>query len=306
MSISVVMPVYNSEKYLQESILSILNQTIKDFDFIIIDDGSTDNTEKLIKSFNDKRIIYLKKNHEGISSALNYAINFSNSKYIVRMDADDIAFPNRIEKQINYMKENPNVDIIGSGMLVINEDNAIVGEKKIPFNKNQILAAMPFYCTVMHPTFCFKKSIFIKLNGYRSSFIYAQDYDLLLRSITLGLNIENLNSNLVKYRMYEKRNILKIYNQMRYTLIAQKLFQERLANNIEKNYEQNYFKPLKKIGIKKILLSLFNFCNKMRNSNYFINKIFWYAVTFFISCFDKILFQTMLNDFYYFKLMLKK
>ena len=306
MSISVIMPVYNSETFLKDSINSILKQTFIDFDFIIIDDGSTDNTEIIIKSFNDNRIKYLKTDHHGISSALNYAINYSNSEYIIRMDADDIALPDRIEKQISYMKNNPHLDITGCGMLIIDEDNELIGKKKLPFDSKQILSTMPFYCTVMHPTFCFKKSAFLKLKGYRNNFIYAQDYDFLLRSISLGLTIDNLNYNLVKYRMYKKGNLKKMYNQMRYTLIAQQLFKERSLNNMESQYNQNYFNLVENLGFKKFLLYLFNYSNKMRNSKHILNKIFWYKITLLVSCFDKILFKTMLNDLYYFKFMLKK
>ena len=91
------MPVYNGEKYLKECIDSVLNQTFTDFEFIIIDDGSTDNTESIIKSYTDDRIIYIKKKHDGISEALNLGIRRAIGLYIARMDADDIMYPNRLE-----------------------------------------------------------------------------------------------------------------------------------------------------------------------------------------------------------------
>ncbi|MBK7981678.1 MAG: glycosyltransferase family 2 protein [Ignavibacteriae bacterium] len=94
--ISVLLPVYNGEKYLSQSIKSILNQTFRDFEFIIVDDGSIDNTEKIVSSFHDTRIKYIKKDHTGLADTLNYGLKLANYDWVARMDADDISLPNRL------------------------------------------------------------------------------------------------------------------------------------------------------------------------------------------------------------------
>lgn len=113
--ISVVMPVYNGEKYLRECIDSVLAQTFTDFEFIIVDDGSTDSTESIIKSYTDDRVVYIKKEHNGISEALNLGIRRAIGLYIARMDADDMMYPNRLEVQYKFMCEHPEYDMITAG-----------------------------------------------------------------------------------------------------------------------------------------------------------------------------------------------
>ena len=112
--ISVLMPVYNGSRFLHYSIKSILNQTYKDFEFIIISDGSTDNSEKIILSFKDERIKDFKCEHKGISNTLNFGLSKSSCDIIARMDADDISVPNRFEEQLNFLSHNPQYDVVSS------------------------------------------------------------------------------------------------------------------------------------------------------------------------------------------------
>ena len=112
------MPVYNGEKYLQEAIESILNQTFKDFEFIIINDGSTDKTLEIIKSFTDPRIKLITQENRGIIYSLNKGITESRGKYIARMDADDISLPERLEKEYRFLEQNPNYGIVGTTFLI--------------------------------------------------------------------------------------------------------------------------------------------------------------------------------------------
>ena len=122
-SISVVMPVFNNEQYLKESIESVLRQTYDNYEFIIINDGSTDSSKKIIEKFkqDDDRIILLTQKNLGITKSLNRAIKYSNGDYIARMDADDICDPKRFELQIQHMKKNPNIDIVGSMVSLISK-----------------------------------------------------------------------------------------------------------------------------------------------------------------------------------------
>src|SRR4051812_30773328 len=121
--ISVVMPVLNGEKYLREATESILNQTFKDFEFIIINDGSTDRTEEIIQSFADPRIVYIKnEKNVGLSRVFNQGIRAAQGTYIARMDADDISLLHRFEKELEYLENNPKIDIVGSAMMIIDAE----------------------------------------------------------------------------------------------------------------------------------------------------------------------------------------
>ena len=112
--ITVLMSVYNAEQFVKSSIKSVLNQTFSEFEFLIIDDGSTDRTEEIIGSFNDSRIIYKKKSHSGLPESLNYGLSIATYDWVARMDADDLAHPLRLEKQISFMNANPTYQVIAS------------------------------------------------------------------------------------------------------------------------------------------------------------------------------------------------
>lgn len=112
--ISVVMPVYNTkEEWLREAIESILNQSYKDFEFIIIDDGSDKSIEPIVNSYNDARIVLIRQENQGIAKSLNYGFKISKGEYIARMDSDDISMPERFEKQVNFLDKNPQISVLG-------------------------------------------------------------------------------------------------------------------------------------------------------------------------------------------------
>ena len=115
--LSVIMPAYNAEKYIGEAIESILNQTFTDFEFIIIDDGSSDHTADIIKGFHDERIRFIQnEKNSGVANTLNKGLELSQGEYIARMDADDISLPARFEKQVAFMEANPDVAVVGCGI----------------------------------------------------------------------------------------------------------------------------------------------------------------------------------------------
>ena len=137
--ISVIMSVYNGMPYLQEAVKSILNQTYKDFEFIIVDDASTDDSLKYLKGINDKRIkILSNEKNLGLAVSLNKALNAARGEYIARMDADDISKPERLHIQLNFMELNPQIDICGSFVSVIDENGKLVGSIKKPTTDDKI------------------------------------------------------------------------------------------------------------------------------------------------------------------------
>ena len=199
--ISVVMPVYNTnEEYLRESIESILNQTFTDFEFIIINDGSTNNAEEVILSYKDERIKYIKQENQGVPKSLNNGFDIANSEYIARMDADDISLPTRFEKQVKFLDENKNISLVGTEFESF-PDYKLVSLPMFP----KILDFLKG-CRVGHPTVMLRKADFDKYNlRYNENFKVAQDYELWARAIRV-LNFANIKEVLLKYRVHENNN----------------------------------------------------------------------------------------------------
>ncbi|MBA7555263.1 Undecaprenyl-phosphate 4-deoxy-4-formamido-L-arabinose transferase [subsurface metagenome] len=119
--ISVIMPCYNGAQYLREAIESILNQTFHDFEFVIINDGSTDASQEIIDSFNDDRMLVIQQKNMGITKSLNKGLEMARGEYIARQDADDISFPDRFEKQVAYLDAHPEVAVLGGAIIRIDE-----------------------------------------------------------------------------------------------------------------------------------------------------------------------------------------
>ena len=230
--ISVVMSVYNSEDYLKESIDSILKQTYKNFEFIIINDGSTDSSADLIKRYQDKRIVFINRGkNRGLSYSLNEGIKKSKGRYIARMDADDISMLDRLNKQLEYLRENPSIDILGGQEINIDKKGKKQSATSLkPLEYNQIKAVSKYSCPLNHPTYMAKKEVYSQLNGYREIFTYGQDYDFILRAIDRGFVIKNMPDILLYYRIYPgSQSIEKRRKQLFLTRHAIKLHHQRLS-----------------------------------------------------------------------------
>ena len=138
--ITVLMTVYNGGRFIEKAIKSVLNQTYTNFKFLIIDNKSIDNTKIIIKSFQDNRIKLIElENNIGQTAALNKGLGLINTKYVARIDADDICLPERIEKQINYLDKNVNVDVLGTWAVQINEDDEVVTHIRPPIKSQEII-----------------------------------------------------------------------------------------------------------------------------------------------------------------------
>jgi len=204
--VSIVMPVHNAAKYLKEAITSILHQTYTNIEFIIVNDGSTDCSEQIIKSMQDDRIKYhFFENQQGIVAALNLGFDLARGDFIARMDADDISLKNRLEKQVAKMLENPEIDILGTQCIGINGRS-----RPLPVLHDDIvwhtLNASPF----IHPSIMFRAD-FIRKNNlrYEARFQYAEDLALWVACFS-KTRLANLNKPLVKYRYHNgthKKNI---------------------------------------------------------------------------------------------------
>jgi len=202
--VSVVMPVYNGEKYVGAAISSILNQDFKDFELLVLDDGSVDASVKVISSFTDKRIRFVQNERNiGLISTLNKALKLVDSEYIVRMDGDDIAHGNRLSTQVKFMDENREVGASGSFY------HAMLGDKKmyfdLPVSHDEIKCFLLFNCPLAHPTSIIRTSVLKKNNiSYSADFVNSEDYDFWSQ-ISLVSKVVNIPQSLLDYRMHENQ-----------------------------------------------------------------------------------------------------
>lgn len=199
------MAVYNGMPYLKNAVDSILGQTYKNFEFIVIDDASTDSSWKYLKSKKDRRLIVLQnKKNIGLASSLNRALKKARGEFIARMDADDISLPKRLQVQLNFMNKNPKVDLCGTWVNKINKEGKIVGSVKYPQTDQAIKRHLAWGPTIVHPTFFAKAKFFKGLGNYDPSFDYAEDYELLVRA-SRGSTFANLPQKLLKWRLWDNR-----------------------------------------------------------------------------------------------------
>ena len=204
--VSVVMPVYNGERYLKEAMESILNQTFRDFEFIIINDASTDKSEEIIKSFIDSRIIYIKNDKNlGQAESLNKGIRNTRGLYVARMDQDDISLPERISVQSAYMEANREVAILGTWIQEIDKDNNAIRRSLFPNTPSPSIKTRLFFArlagwaSIAHPTVMIKRDLFDKIGYYDPKYHICQDYDLWFRTVK-KYRIENIPKVLLSYR----------------------------------------------------------------------------------------------------------
>ena len=199
--ISVLMPVYNGDQFLDKSIKSVLNQTFNNFEYIIINDGSTDDSLKIIKSFEDSRIkiINFSKNM-GITAALNNGLNVAKGYYIARQDQDDISHPERFMLQIEYL-ENNDVDLVDTNFIFIDENDKYLQDyEKRYFNPDETLSHLFFY-EMVHASIMCKRLLFTKDNiQYRKR--PTEDYDLFIRLAKAGMRAGRLDQKLIKQRKH--------------------------------------------------------------------------------------------------------
>lgn len=202
--VSVIMPVYNAERYLRLAIESILAQSFIDFEMILIDDGSTDDSAAIIKAYQqkDKRIILLQHaQNTGIVSALNDGIGLAKGQFIARMDADDISQPERLKKQVEFLEQRPDVGVLGSWAEIIDENECRRGSVEIPTTHIQLTWEMCFRCPIIHPSVMVRREILLSVGGYRTTHPHAEDYELWVRIAPL-IKFANLPEYLLQLRKH--------------------------------------------------------------------------------------------------------
>ena len=205
--ISVLMAVHNSMQFLRDAIESILNQTFTDFEFIIIDDGSTDGSAGLLRKYavRDSRIRLFFQDNQGLTKSLNRGLSLARGEYIARMDGDDISLPNRIKIQLKLMQEDKEVAALGGSPIYIDGKNRTLFQRKMPLEHDEICQAhlTGWGGFIVHPSAMLNACMLKKVGGYDENFKYAQDYDLWCR-LSRNWKLKNIAEPLIFYRYHNK------------------------------------------------------------------------------------------------------
>jgi glycosyltransferase involved in cell wall biosynthesis len=218
LKVSVVMAVFNGEKYLREAIESILNQTLRDFEFIIVDDGSNDGTPGILREYKEKdnRIkIITNKENIGLTKSLNKAIKVAKGEYIARQDADDISLPERLEKQVDFLDKNRNVGVVGTFYYEINKEGKVIGRKTFPCDNERLRKSLIKYNPFFHGSVMIRKEVFLKVGLYNENFKKAQDYEFWFR-VANFYKLANIPEFLTKRRYIKEMISYKEENEQIY------------------------------------------------------------------------------------------
>ena len=224
--ISILLPVYNSELFIKNTIDSVLNSTHKAFELIIINDGSEDNSLDIIKSYDDPRIKLYNKSNSGLIETLNYGIKKCKNDIIMRIDSDDIIHSQKIEKQLFRFKKDK-VVLLGTEGYTINNAGEVDSSINLPSKHDDILKAMMNYnASIIHPSIMVYKNVLESVGLYSPNMKHAEDYDLFLRISKIG-KISNLNEKLIYLRKNENNiSHLNAKEQILNTFIAKKYYQD--------------------------------------------------------------------------------
>jgi glycosyltransferase involved in cell wall biosynthesis len=283
-TISVIMPVFNAEKYIHEAIESILNQTFTDFEFIIINDGSSDASQSIILGYKDPRIkLFNNDFNMGLVFSLNKGIRYAKGKYIARMDADDISLPDRFETQLAYLEQYNDYALVGSSAIAINEKADELFPIKVAV-KN--LAVELFWKNpIVHSSVMGRKEIFAKYY-YNSDYYTAEDY-YLWSQISLEYPVANIERPLMKYRVHNES--ISVQKSVQQEACVQNIYLFHLSNlgltNLSSEQIDLHYRLIRNkvnhdhLG-KRELWHILNWICLLRSSN---NRLKVYNITYFNS-----------------------
>lgn len=199
--ITVIMPFYNCEKFLDRALTSVLTQSFRDFEVVLINDSSTDGSDSLVKTYiHDKRIRYFVNNEKvGITKNLNFGLSLAKGDIVARMDGDDVSEKDRLKTQYAFLKNNPTITLVGSWAKAVDENGDFIRNIVLPVSNDEIrrsvLTANPF----VHPSVLFRKKDIMAVGGYRECIKRGQDYDLWLRLVFSEYKVANIPEYLVRY-----------------------------------------------------------------------------------------------------------
>jgi len=307
--VSIVLPVYNGEKYLKASLDSVLAQTYQNWELVIINDGSTDDTENLILDYQDKRIRYLpNESNKGIIISLNRGLQESNGVFIARLDADDIALPYRIEKQVEFLSDNPDYDLCGSYFQTIDSNGRLLKNVAFPANNRDAQSYLLLHNCFCHSAIMMRSNIAKELK-YDEKFQVCEDYDLWYRISRRG-KILNLPLFMTLYRVHDnnmstrKSEIMFVHVNKINKRILDDLGIEYSKNELDMHsnalsYNASFFGDTDTIDdLEKWMVKLYSFLKKSGNYNAFLcYKILiekWIVVTYNTRSYKKMFFNKLM------------
>ena len=199
--VTVLMPAYNAEHYIAQAIRSVLRQTFTDFELLIVDDGSTDYTAKIIRSFKDPRIVLIQQENKGVSAALNTGLSNSRAPYIARFDADDVCYPERLKIQFDFITAHPEYSIIGSAADYMDAENNHIFTQHPVAHLNEEIQELSFtVCPFIHSSVFYKKALIVQNGGYNENAYTYEDHFLWV-NILKNTRACNLSQPLIKVRL---------------------------------------------------------------------------------------------------------
>ena len=226
--VSILMPVYKTAPFLKEAIDSILCQTFSDFEFIILNDASPDNAEKILDTYSDPRIIrYRSENNVGLANILNVGIAMARGEYIARMDSDDISHPTRLQIEVDYLDSHPEIDLVSCGMQQFG-----LSDRTMSYKESFWLVCYNafFFSPILHASSMWRKHRFEETQlRYRQERVPAEDYDLWIRALAHGLKLINIPDVLYKYRIHGNQQAT-----------ARRDICELMEKNIQKEYFHSF------------------------------------------------------------------
>jgi len=220
--ISVAMSVFNGADFLAEAVESILSQSFRDFEFVIVDDGSSDETAEILEGYQrkDRRIRVWRQGNKGLIASLNRACALAQGKFVARMDADDIALSDRLERQVAFMQEHPDIAVVGGAIELIDSAGKSFGFEYPPQTDQEIKRALlRGDCPFSHPTVMMRAEVVASLSGYRPIVLDAEDFDLWSR-IADGHKLANLTVPVLKYRRHPKQISIQKFKQQALSVLA--------------------------------------------------------------------------------------
>ncbi|MEP1446562.1 MAG: glycosyltransferase [Paraglaciecola sp.] len=285
--VSVVMSCYREPlNWLCEGIDSILNQTMADFELvIIIDDPENLSLIDKVQSYTEKdnRIkLLINEENVGLAVSLNRGIENARADIIARMDADDIAEENRLQMQIDFLMANLHISLVGSAIKLIDEHGTVIGHKRYYQDETLIKKVIPYSSVTCHPTWMFNKALHTKIGGYRDLFT-AQDYDFLYRVLDAGEKISNIQSSLLRYRVHQQ-SITGGFSLNRYKVrhYIHKMHHDRMRLGLDtfnkSTLNEYLLKTKDNSKINDLLAKL-----RRTKKNSFIKKVFYLTLLFLFS-----------------------
>ena len=266
---TVLIPTYNCAKYILETLKSVLSQTYTDYELLIIDDGSTDDTEKKIRGIKDNRLVYLKNpNNLGIVETLNKGIKMAKGKYIARMDADDVMVGNRLQEQVDFLEANPSYGMVGGWYEIMDAEGKKRNLLKTSENHEDAKLGLLFRNQFAHPAITMRTALARELK-YSQEFIYTEDYDLWCRMAEVA-KVANLQNVFLHYRWYPENSCNTKQKELKGNVV--KLLSRELDKyNIEHSTEELMIQAAICFSYGK---RFFNSDDKLKQLNKWLDKVF--------------------------------